>query len=101
MKVSRHAKRRTRERLGLPTKAAHTNAQKALQHGFHRWECHTGLRRYLDFLYHQTGDNPDVVVYHRHVYIFANGTLITVLNLPQKYFARADKLEREKEGLDD
>ena len=96
--VTRHASRRTRERLGIPKKAVDANAEKAMRYGVHRWEVHNGLRRYLDYLFHQSNDTADIILYHRNVYIFQNAKLITVMNLPKKYNDRADKVERKRRG---
>ena len=93
-KVTKHATMRTRKRLGIPKKSADANAEKALHNGFHRTQAKNALRRYLDGVWYQYPPVNNIRVYHRHVYIFNNDILITVLNLPKKYHDVADKLER-------
>ena len=92
--VTKHATRRTKERLGLPKKTADANAEKALKGGFHRTQAKNGLRRYLDAIWYRYPPVNNIRVYHRHIYIFNDDILITVMNLPKKYFDVADKLER-------
>ena len=94
-RVTRHATRRTRERLGIPKKAADSNAEKALNGGFHMDMAKNSLKRYLEGVCREYPPVNNVRVYHRNIYIFNNDILITVMQLPKKYHAVSDKLERE------
>lgn len=90
--VTKHAARRIHERLGIPLKSVERVAQLAFENGVERRHTTGGLRRYLDALW--WGDTPKdgIVVYHRTVYIFDKGILVTVLPLPKRYYAEAKKL---------
>ena len=94
--VTGHAVQRSRERLGIPKKSVERNARKALEHGVHRLKATGKLRRYLDYLWwHGKTPMDGICVYHRNVYIFAQGILVTVFPLPKIYHEAADKAERK------
>lgn len=95
-RVSRHAAQRTRERLGLPKKSVERNAQRAFENGVDRLSTTGKLRRYLDAVW--WGDTPKdgIRVYHRNVYIFNDGILVTVMDLPRRYYEAADRAEHNK-----
>lgn len=97
-RVTDHAARRTKERLGISKRISEKNADKALQMGIRHSDTSGSLHRYITALYwkHQTANN--VRIYCENVYIFHNDTLITVFPLPQKYRKTADKLRREKKA---
>ena len=94
--VTRHATRRSRERLGIPKKTVNVNANKALRNGVHRERTTGLLRRYLDALWWADTPKDGIRVYHRNVYIFDGDVLITVIPLPRRYHAAADKLDATK-----
>lgn len=93
-RVTDHAARRTKERLGISKRAAEKNAEKALQTGIRHCDTSGGLNRYISALYwrHQTANN--VRIYCDNVYIFHDSVLITVFPLPQKYRKTAAKIKR-------
>lgn len=99
--VTRHAERRTRERVGIPKKAVRRAAAKAITEGIRRTETDGGLRRYLDWLYWRgNGGASNIMVYGDKVYLFNDDTLITVLNVPPAHMKQAARLmqKRRKEN---
>ena len=94
--VTRHAKKRTKDRVGLSKRLAEKNAAKALEVGLSHAEAKAGLKRYLDYLYLSNNTGNNVRVYHRYVYVFHNRTLVTILPLPTKFYDMADKLQKQK-----
>ena len=92
--------KRTRERLGIPKKSAERNAQRAIKSGVSRLHTSGKLRRYLDALWWSDTPKDGICVYHRNVYVFNKGVLVTVMALPKRYYVAADKAEAEiaKEG---
>ena len=95
--VTRHAERRTRERVGIPKKSVRRAAAKAITQGVKRTETDGGLRRYLDWLYWRgNGEANNIVVYGDKVYLFGNDTLITVLNVPTPHMKQAARLMRKR-----
>lgn len=94
--ITDHADARTRERLGLPRRAATKNAARALSRGLVRDDVAGSMRRYLDEMYqiHQTCNN--IRVYCGNVYVFYYGTMITVFPLPHRFRRLATRLQQEK-----
>lgn len=98
--VTHHAHKRIRERVGLPKCAAQKTAQRALTDGVRREDTHGSLRRYLDALYHYNEQCDSIRVWAEKVYIFAGHTLVTVLDLPQRYKNRANGMARKGDNAD-
>lgn len=94
--VTRHGEKRSRQRLGVKKKSVGKAAEKALAYGVTHAEAKGSLCRYLNGLYLSHGSANNMRVYNRCVYLFRGTSLITVLNLPRKYIAQADKLQRQK-----
>ena len=98
--ITKHAKQRAKERLGLSKKSALKNTKNALRWGIKHKETCGSLHRYIEALYwkYQTANN--IRIYHDAVYIFHDGTLITVYTLPERYRGKVDeylKANDEKE----
>lgn len=105
LKVSRHGERRARERVGLPKRAVERNAQRALTEGIGYREATGALRRYLGWLYERyDGNGNNIRIYGDKVWIFHDGILITVLNVPGEHRKAAkyqlEKRRCERGGLD-
>ena len=100
MRVSRHADRRIRERVGVPRSAVKRMAARARAEGIPRKDTHGSLRRYLDALYHYNEEADNIVVYAEKVWIFSGTTLITVLDLHQRYKNRANGMKKKGEETD-
>lgn len=68
-RVTNHAARRTKERLGLPKKLSHKNAENALRYGIRHSDTSGSLNRYISALYwkHETANN--VRIYCNNVYM--------------------------------
>ena len=97
--VTNHGKKRVRERVGLKSKAVQTNADRAYKDGLDRLELSGSLRRYADYLYHQSGDdNIRVKIYNSMVYIFHNSILITTIPLPSRFMKIVEKIKEKKAG---
>ena len=94
--VTRHGNRRSRERLGIPKKAAERAAKNALDKGLKHKDMSGGLRRYMDYLYMRGGcEANNMRLYGDHIYIFRDETLITVLNVPPEHRKQAVYLQRK------
>lgn len=86
-RVTRHAKKRMKQRLGISKKSTDRIAQDAIINGITQSEAKSGLKKYMQkvFLSHNTGVN--LRVYHQKVFVFtSNFVLITILQLPQELF---------------
>ena len=100
MKITRHADKRLRKRVGVNRKAVEKLARKALTDGYTRQDFSGSLRRYLDALYYYNESANNIRVWGEKVWIFHDFTLITVLDLPQRYKNRANGIAK-KDGADD
>ena len=100
-KITQTAVQRTKDRLGLSKRLAEKTAQKALDSGIKHAEAKGSLKRYFDYLYLSHGNGNNIRVYNHNVYIFHEKTLITILPLPRKYHAVADKLQKRRSYPDD
>jgi len=103
MDVRKHARKRIKERCGLPGKAIERNAEKALREGVRHSECTGRLKKYIDYLFLSHGRGGNIRLYGNHVYIFTvSEELITVLPLPNAHKNAVKKtLERRTKGTDD
>lgn len=90
--VSEHAKRRGKERLGLPKRALMRLVPLVLKHGTTAAHYRGRMFRWLngiknDPIWQQKradGGDVEPVVYGHHVFLFSRDqTLITVMNVPQ------------------
>lgn len=94
--VTLHAKRRVRQRLHLPHRAAMRLAAKALEHGLSIAECRGELQFKLLEKVERHGKGANARVWQGHAYIFEGQTLITVFALPAMLRASARKQQRRK-----
>lgn len=102
--VSRHAKKRIKQRMGINKKASERVAKRALTEGLTHAETTSMLHRYLDSLYLSHEKGGKMRVYHQKVFVFSNNNvLITVLQLPTGLYniekADLDARKRKKEML--
>lgn len=94
--VTRHAQERIKNRV---CRKSNKQAEKSLSMGITHAEAKGSLSRYLDRLY-LNGNNPNNIrIYGRSVFLFHNRTLITVLELPKKYYKICDKLVERRESI--
>lgn len=94
--VTNHGRKRIKDRLGLSKKIAEKNAEKALQFGIAHAETGGKLHRHLDGIFLLNYRPNNMRVYNRSIYLFRGNTLITVLPLPNRFHAYADKLQKKK-----
>ena len=97
MEIRTHAKKRMKERCGLPKKAIEKNAEKALIDGVRHNECTGRLKKYIDYLFlsHQKGGK--IRLYNNHVYVFTLlDELITVLPLQNAHKNAVNKILKRR-----
>lgn len=94
--VTRHADKRIRQRLGVNKKSTDKIAEKALEFGITHAEAKGKLSKHLDGIFLLNYKPTNMRVYNHSVYLFNGNTLITVLPLPHKFWAYADKLQKQK-----
>ena len=96
LRVSKHGSKRARQRVGIPKKAVERNAQRALTDGIGYREASGALRRYLGWLYERyDGNGNNIRIYGDKVWVFHDGILITVLNVPSEHRKAAVDQQRK------
>ena len=94
--VSDHGRQRTKERFGVSKRIAEDVADRARTDGLRRQDTSGSLRRYMDWLKLGHPKNAEPVIYGGRVWLFAFGTLITVLPIQQRYRRIAEAQLRER-----
>ena len=100
IKVSKHAKKRMKERCGLNLSSIDRTAAIAFEEGLHHKDCTGSLKKYIDYLFlsHNFGNN--IRLYGDNVYIFQGSTLVTVLKLPNRFKNTVNKLRNRAEKIE-
>lgn len=90
--LTKHAKKRTKERLGLNKSTLQKEATKAFEKGLNHRELKGSVKKLFDALYfkYQTANN--IKLYSNYLYIFKGNILLTVYPVPQPYRKKAEKL---------
>ena len=82
--VSKHAKKRLKERCGLNKRSIQRMADKAFIDGVRHSDTRGRLNKWITslYFYNKTADN--IRLYGDKVYIFTGNTLVTVIQIPPK-----------------
>lgn len=91
-RVTKHAAKRMKERLGISKRTIEKNAEKALRLGIKHADTSGSLHRYITSLYWKEQTANNARIYCGNVYIFHNETLITVFPLPQRYRKTVERI---------
>lgn len=97
--ITYHGEQRIKDRVGISKKIADKVADKALQFGIRHCEVSGELKRFLDKIYLSYKKSNNTRIYNQKVYLFNGVTLITVLDLPNKFFKVVEKIKKQKEVL--
>lgn len=89
--ITAHAYKRAKERLGLDHNATDRMAVKAFVAGLKHSDCKAKLKKYVDWLFLQYKKCGNIRIYGEAVWLFTEGTLVTILNLPNEYKKLAKK----------
>lgn len=98
MFITRHATKRSKERVGLNKNASERIAEKALKEGIKHSEVSGSLSRFLDGIYLGTKKPNNMRIYNQKIYLFRDDILLTILNLPKKYHNTVEKIKKQKEN---
>ena len=85
LKVSKHAEKRMKERVGLNKKTIDNVAKRALEKGLAHKDLKGSLLKYINSLYLSHKKANNIKVFNNKVYLFRDTLLITVIPLPFKY----------------
>ena len=96
MILTRHGKKRMKDRLGASKRSSDRIAEKALSLGITHAELTGSLCRYVDSIYLKKRTANNIRIYAQKIFLFRNDLLITVLPLPPKYFSCIEDLKQKK-----
>ena len=82
--ITDHAKKRLKQRLGLPKSAWQRHAQRAFERGLTVWDAKGNAKNYLENLFLLHNSANQICLYGAFAYVFNDGSLITVLHAPKK-----------------
>ena len=91
-KITKHADKRIQERIGLPKRARDRIAEKVYRDGLTHKEATGRLHDYFTYLYHKNHTINNIRIYNNQVFLFADTTLVTVLNLPSAHKNAVNKI---------
>lgn len=95
--VTKHAKKRLRERMGLGKKAVQRAAEMAYEKGIKHAETNGNLNKWVTSLYFNNKTANNIRLYNDKAWIFAGKNLITVLQIPASLKKSVkDVLDRKK-----
>lgn len=82
MNVSKHAKKRMKERCGLNKKSVDRIAEKAFKEGITHGQTKGRLNKWMTKLYFANKTANNIRLYGDKAYIFCNEILVTVIQIP-------------------
>lgn len=83
-KITKHAKKRLKERTNLQSKAEmQKNLHRALKFGIRHNEAEGILKKWMDKIYLKYKIADDIRIYNGFIYIFNHGNMITMYPVPQ------------------
>jgi hypothetical protein len=91
IKISKHAKQRSKERLGVKASSFERILPRIVAEGRRAKDFVGSFKRYLDNLHMSYPGRKDIIVYAHQIYIMKDTTIVTVLHVPQKYIKVIDK----------
>ncbi len=97
--LTQHAVERCKLRGGWKPAAAQRMADRALEEGMTHSQTHGALKRYLDGLYLAERNANNLRIYGRHVFLFYDHTLITVLHLDHEFAHAVDKHQQRSSNV--
>lgn len=97
MGVTRHAKRRIRERCGVSRKEVSKVRRRAWEHGITHKDANGELKDWMSGLFRSHHNATDMRIYGDACYLFTkNGnTLITVITVPATLMTEVNKIKIE------
>lgn len=94
--ITKHAKKRAKERAGIGKGNLSKMASKILREGVTHKECSGDLERWVTAKYLKYKKANNIRLYGEQCYIFKNDTLITVLRIPENLVGEVARIRRER-----
>lgn len=96
MEIKKHAKIRSKERNGWNERTTERMIQKVLEKGITHGQTKGRLHKWMSSIYDKyRKKGKDVRLYGDKAYVFANGSLVTVLQIPANLTKDMDKFIRK------
>lgn len=99
MRVSRHAKKRLKERCGLKKKSKDRIAERVFDEGITHAQTKGKLNRWITKLYFHNEMANNIRIFGGNAYIFAGETLVTVIPVPNNIRKNMKKMIENEEDL--
>ena len=101
LRASKHAEKRVKERASLPKSAVRGEMARAWKNGLKSSEVSGRVQRYMASVYFRHRSSTNTRIYNDRTYCFASdGTLITVMSLPEKLRTLCRKaLKKKGQGI--
>lgn len=99
LKITKHAEKRMKERIGLNKKTIDKVAIKAMKEGLKHRELKGSLLKHVSELYLRYKKANNIRVFNNKVYLFREDVLITVVPLPFKYTKIYLKIKNAKKQI--
>lgn len=98
IEISKHARQRMHERLGLKKRSIERIVEKAFDQGVTHAEATGRFKKYFAYLFleHQDKHCNNIRVWQDKVFIFNSYSLITVIPLPNAHKNAAKKIQNRK-----
>lgn len=97
-KITHHARKRFKQRLGVHKVDTPKNAKRALKEGLSQADVYESenLRRFMAALWFRNRTCGNIRLYNGMTYIFAGDTLITVFPIPDRFRDEAEAIQEER-----
>ncbi len=96
-RITRHARKRFKQRLGVHKTDTNKNANRALRDGVSQRDVRGDISRFMAALYFRNRTCNNIRLYNGMVYVFAKETLITVFPIPYRFREDAAEAQKRKE----
>ena len=83
IEVTNHAKKRFKQRVGLPKSACQRHAEKAFYEGLTHTDVKGRMKRFFNKLYLEYRSANNLRLYGEFIYLFKGTRLITVIHFPK------------------
>lgn len=97
-KITHHARKRLKQRMGVHKGDANKNARRALREGLSQSDvCRSpNLSRLMSGLFFHNRMATNIRLHNGMVFVFAGETLFTVFPIPEKFRAEAAALQAKR-----
>lgn len=95
--LTTHGRKRSKERCGFGKSATLRTAPIALEEGLRHCDVAGSLKKFLDGLYLAHRKANSMRIWNKKAYLFNGDVLITIIDIPSRYYKTIDKINQAKE----